>query len=121
MTMQQWVAIHCVPKICTSGHFYIQSHSLHVCSLAEPMHEQRGGLNVPMDISSPITSDEEYLSPLEEGMDFGGPYCQAEPRKIVDIRFREPPVFQVPYQRSSNNYSLRTYILNTIKICNQNE
>ncbi|XP_048835461.1 striated muscle preferentially expressed protein kinase-like isoform X2 [Brienomyrus brachyistius] len=61
----------------------------------ELMHERRGGLNVPMDISSPITSDEEYLSPLEEGMDFGGPYCQVEPRKIVDVRFREPPVFQV--------------------------
>ncbi|XP_055727978.1 striated muscle preferentially expressed protein kinase-like, partial [Salvelinus fontinalis] len=57
----------------------------------EPMQEPQGNLGVPRDISSPITSDEEYLSPLEEGMDFGGP----ETRKIVDTRFKEPPAFQV--------------------------
>ncbi|XP_071198207.1 striated muscle preferentially expressed protein kinase-like [Salvelinus alpinus] len=57
----------------------------------EPMQEPQGNLSVPRDISSPITSDEEYLSPLEEGMDFGGP----ETRKIVDTRFKEPPAFQV--------------------------
>ncbi|MFT7796643.1 striated muscle preferentially expressed protein kinase-like isoform X1 [Arapaima gigas] len=61
----------------------------------EPIQEQRTGLGVPMDISSPITSDEEYLSPLEEGMDFGGPAYQAELRRIVDVRFKEPPSFQV--------------------------
>ncbi|XP_056145703.1 striated muscle-specific serine/threonine-protein kinase [Lampris incognitus] len=55
------------------------------------VQEPKGNLGVPMDISSPITSDEEYLSPLEEGMDFGGP----EPRKITDIRFKEPPSFLV--------------------------
>lgn len=49
-----------------------------------------------MDVSSPITSDEEYLSPLEEGMDFGVPsYRGPEPRKIIDTRFKEPPAFQV--------------------------
>uniref|UniRef100_A0A8B9H4V2 Ig-like domain-containing protein n=1 Tax=Astyanax mexicanus TaxID=7994 RepID=A0A8B9H4V2_ASTMX len=48
-----------------------------------------------MDVSSPITSDEEYLSPLEEGMDFGGnSYRGPEPRKIIDTRFKEPPTFQ---------------------------
>ncbi|KAM4609475.1 striated muscle preferentially expressed protein kinase [Polymixia lowei] len=51
--------------------------------------EPRGNLGVPMDISSPITSDEEYLSPLEEAMDCGGP----EPRKVIDTRFKEPPAF----------------------------
>ncbi|MEQ2309261.1 hypothetical protein AMECASPLE_036776 [Ameca splendens] len=42
-----------------------------------------------MEISSPITSDEEYLSPLEEVMDFG----VQEPRQTIDARFREPPAF----------------------------
>ncbi|CAF98980.1 unnamed protein product, partial [Tetraodon nigroviridis] len=42
-------------------------------------------------ISSPITSDEEYLSPLEEGMDFGAP----EPKRNIDTRFRQPPAFLV--------------------------
>ncbi|XP_056244779.1 striated muscle preferentially expressed protein kinase isoform X1 [Seriola aureovittata] len=58
---------------------------------AEPVQEPKGNLGVPMDISSPITSDEEYLSPLEEGMDFGGP----EPRRTIDTRFRKPPAFLV--------------------------
>ncbi|KAM9347394.1 striated muscle preferentially expressed protein kinase [Symphorus nematophorus] len=58
---------------------------------AESVHEPRGNLGVPMDISSPITSDEEYLSPLEEGVDFGGP----EPRHSIDARFRQPPAFLV--------------------------
>ncbi|XP_068186263.1 striated muscle preferentially expressed protein kinase [Antennarius striatus] len=57
---------------------------------AESVQEPKGNLSVPMDISSPITSDEEYLSPLEEGMDFGAP----EPRSI-DKRFRKPPGFLV--------------------------
>ncbi|XP_016301085.1 striated muscle-specific serine/threonine-protein kinase-like [Sinocyclocheilus anshuiensis] len=51
---------------------------------SEPSQDQRG----------PITSDEEYLSPLEEGMDFSS-YRGPEPRKIVDTRFKEPPSFQV--------------------------
>ncbi|XP_045909554.1 striated muscle preferentially expressed protein kinase [Micropterus dolomieu] len=58
---------------------------------AEAVHEPKGNLGLPMDISSPITSDEEYLSPLEEGMDFGGP----EPRRTIDTRFRKPPAFLV--------------------------
>uniref|UniRef100_A0A673B3P5 Ig-like domain-containing protein n=1 Tax=Sphaeramia orbicularis TaxID=375764 RepID=A0A673B3P5_9TELE len=43
-----------------------------------------------MEISSPITSDEEYLSPLEESMDYG-----PEPRSIIDTRFKQPPAFLV--------------------------
>ncbi|XP_069010905.1 striated muscle preferentially expressed protein kinase isoform X1 [Embiotoca jacksoni] len=58
---------------------------------AESVQELKGNLGVPMEISSPITSDEEYLSPLEEAMDFGGP----EPRRTIDTRFRKPPVFLV--------------------------
>ncbi|XP_044073360.1 striated muscle preferentially expressed protein kinase isoform X2 [Siniperca chuatsi] len=57
----------------------------------ESAQEPKGNLGMPMDISSPITSDEEYLSPLEEGMDFGGP----EPRRTIDTRFRKPPAFLV--------------------------
>jgi len=64
------------------------------CFFTDPSQDQRGNLGVPMDISSPITSDEEYLSPLEEGMDFSF-YRGPEPRKIVDTRFKEPPAFQV--------------------------
>nr|XP_046260752.1 striated muscle preferentially expressed protein kinase [Scatophagus argus] len=56
---------------------------------AESVQEPKGNLGVPMDISSPITSDEEYLSPLEEGMDFGGP----ELRRSIDTQFRKPPAF----------------------------
>lgn len=44
-----------------------------------------------MDVSSPITSDEEYLSPLEEGLDLGRP----GPRQVIDTRFKEPPAFLV--------------------------
>ncbi|KAK5861439.1 hypothetical protein PBY51_022836 [Eleginops maclovinus] len=57
----------------------------------ESAQEPRGNLGLPRDISSPITSDEEYLSPLEEGVDFGGP----EVRKTIDTRFRKPPAFLV--------------------------
>lgn len=69
--------------------------------LSEPSQDQRGNLGVPMDVSSPITSDEEYLSPLEEGMDFSS-YRGSEPRKIVDTRFKEPPVFQVSKNKMFN-------------------
>lgn len=55
------------------------------------MQELRGSLGIPVDISSPITSDEEYLSPLEEGLDFAGP----ESQQSLDARFRCPPAFLV--------------------------
>ncbi|KAK2839515.1 hypothetical protein Q5P01_013255 [Channa striata] len=56
---------------------------------AGSVQEPKGNLGVPMDISSPITSDEEYLSPLEESMDFGSP----ETRQTIDTQFRKPPAF----------------------------
>ncbi|XP_029980953.1 striated muscle preferentially expressed protein kinase [Sphaeramia orbicularis] len=57
---------------------------------AESVQESKGNLRIPMEISSPITSDEEYLSPLEESMDYG-----PEPRSIIDTRFKQPPAFLV--------------------------
>lgn len=72
----------------------VKSIPISLVFLTEPSQDQRGNLGVPMDVSSPITSDEEYLSPLEEGMDFSS-YRGPEPRKIVDTRFKEPPAFQV--------------------------
>ncbi|CAL8240298.1 unnamed protein product [Merluccius merluccius] len=53
--------------------------------------EPRENLGVPRNISSPITSDEEYLSPLEEGLDSGQP----GPRRVIDTRFKEAPAFLV--------------------------
>lgn len=64
-------------------------------AFTESIQEPKVNLGVPMDISSPITSDEEYLSPLEEGMDFGGP----EPKRSIDTRFRKPPAFLVRLHR----------------------
>ncbi|MBN3297320.1 SPEG kinase, partial [Amia calva] len=62
-------------------------------------------LSVPLDISSPITSDEEYLSPLEEGLEFGVPFFRGpetmrisevtEPKSIIGTHFKEPPSFEV--------------------------
>lgn len=67
--------------------------------------EPKGNLGVPMDISSPITSDEEYLSPLEESMDFGGP----EPRRTIDSQFRKPPAFLVRHEQLINNVYLSNW------------
>lgn len=62
-----------------------------IVAFKEFVQESKANLVVPMDISSPITSDEEYLSPLEEGLDFGGP----EQRRNIDTQFRQPPSFLV--------------------------
>ncbi|KAG2459229.1 SPEG kinase, partial [Polypterus senegalus] len=65
----------------------------------EPAPDTRATLNVPLDIASPITSDDEYLSPLEEGVEFGFPAFRGpEAMKLPDIsevRFKEPPFFEV--------------------------
>ncbi|KAL2081270.1 hypothetical protein ACEWY4_023123 [Coilia grayii] len=61
---------------------------------SEPSLEQRGNLGVPMDVASPITSDEEYLSPMEESMDYGNSYRGPNNRSMMDPRFKEPPAFQ---------------------------
>lgn len=88
----------------------VKSTPIPLVFLTEPSQDQRGNLGVPMDVSSPITSDEEYLSPLEEGMDFSS-YRGPEPRKIVDTRFKEPPSFQVSDNNKIffKNTSLSTY------------
>ncbi|XP_015214644.2 striated muscle preferentially expressed protein kinase isoform X1 [Lepisosteus oculatus] len=72
---------------------------------SEPIQEPRASLSVPVDISSPITSDEEYLSPLEEGVEFGVSSFRgletmripeaAEPKSIIETHFKEPPSFEV--------------------------
>ncbi|KAM4559276.1 striated muscle preferentially expressed protein kinase isoform 2-T2 [Odontesthes bonariensis] len=67
------------------------SSSATVIIKAESVQEPKGTLGVPMDISSPITSDEEYLSPLEEAADFG----VQDPKQTIDTRFRNPPAFLV--------------------------
>ncbi|XP_028993071.1 striated muscle preferentially expressed protein kinase isoform X2 [Betta splendens] len=58
----------------------------------EHVQEPKGNLGVPMDISSPFTSDEEYLSPLEESLGFGG-HEPSKHRQTVDTQFRKPPAF----------------------------
>ena len=55
-----------------------------------------------MDISSPVTSDEEYLSPLEEAVDFG----VQDPKQTIDTRFRKPPAFQVRLHRANLKLNL---------------
>lgn len=79
---------YCVTAVNQEGR---ASSSASLIIKAEPVQEPKGILGVPIDISSPITSDEEYLSPLEESMDFGAP----EPRRILDTRFKKPPAFLV--------------------------
>ena len=95
-----------------------------IVAFTESAQEPRRNLGLPRDISSPITSDEEYLSPLEEGMDFGGP----ELRKTIDTRFRKPPAFLVRLHRAQSDsilqltlpfsllllYFLHLYLLNCI-------
>ncbi|KAM9851164.1 striated muscle preferentially expressed protein kinase [Aulostomus maculatus] len=77
---------YCVTAVNQEGRV---SSSATVIIKAESVQEPKGILGVPLDISSPITSDEEYLSPLEEGMDFGGP----ELKRIIDTQFKKPPAF----------------------------
>ncbi|MGH0116895.1 UNVERIFIED_CONTAM: hypothetical protein FKN15_040884 [Acipenser sinensis] len=72
----------------------------------DPSQEQRSTLSVPLDFSSPFTSDEEYLSPLEEA-EFGVPSFREpdtmripdapEPKSIIETRFKEPPSFELPF------------------------
>ncbi|XP_077392813.1 striated muscle preferentially expressed protein kinase isoform X1 [Festucalex cinctus] len=69
----------------------VTSNATLTIKAAEPIQEPKGVLGVPMDISSPITSDEEYLSPLEEAMDFS----LQQPRRTLDAKFKKPPAFLV--------------------------
>ncbi|CAL8266116.1 unnamed protein product [Lota lota] len=75
-------AVNEVGKVSTSSTLVVKAGSA---------QEPRGNLGLPRDVSSPITSDEEYLSPLEEGLDTGQP----GPRRVIDARFKEPPTFLV--------------------------
>ncbi|XP_055018744.1 striated muscle preferentially expressed protein kinase [Boleophthalmus pectinirostris] len=56
-------------------------------TVKENVPAPRSNLGLPRDMSSPITSDEEYLSPLEENPEPG-----PEPVRL-DPRFRQPPAF----------------------------
>lgn len=51
---------------------------------------QRGKSSSTVMVSSPVQSDEEYLSPQEEKMEAGD-----SPSLNKGISFREPPSFQV--------------------------
>ncbi|KAM3862019.1 striated muscle preferentially expressed protein kinase [Diretmus argenteus] len=79
---------YCVTAVNEAGKV---SSSASLIIKAESVQEPKGNLGVRMDVSSPITSDEEYLSPLEEGMDFAGP----APQIVTNTRFKEPPAFLV--------------------------
>ncbi|XP_072539916.1 striated muscle preferentially expressed protein kinase [Salminus brasiliensis] len=57
---------------------------------SEPVQARGGCLNLPLEQPcSPVTSDEEFLSPMEEGVNFG--MLNMTERS----RFKEPPTFQV--------------------------
>uniref|UniRef100_A0AAV2K191 Ig-like domain-containing protein n=1 Tax=Knipowitschia caucasica TaxID=637954 RepID=A0AAV2K191_KNICA len=51
------------------------------------MVSPNSNLNLPLDLSSPITSDEEYLSPLEESVETTADSHRLSPR------FKQPPAF----------------------------
>ncbi|XP_049335815.1 striated muscle preferentially expressed protein kinase isoform X2 [Astyanax mexicanus] len=59
---------------------------------SEPVQVRGGSLSLPLEQScSPLASDEEFLSPMEENEEFGFGLNSAE-----RPRFKEPPSFQVP-------------------------
>ncbi|GLD63422.1 striated muscle preferentially expressed protein kinase isoform X2 [Lates japonicus] len=78
---------YCVTAVNTAGRascsamLYIQS---------EPTHMQCGKPANSLEVSSPIQSDEEYLSPQEEAMELGD-----SPALSKSVHFKEPPSFQV--------------------------
>lgn len=72
---------------------YVQCHS---CVLSEMTHIQCGKPAGSLEVSGPIQSDEEYLSPQEEAMEVG-----ELPVPTKSVRFKEPPFFQVG--ESQNN------------------
>ena len=63
--------------------------------MAGRAQESRGGLGPPRSVSSPITSDEEYLSPQEEALDPGLDPGPPASRRVLDALFKEPPAFLV--------------------------
>lgn len=64
-----------------------------ICLLSEPVQVHRGKLSLPLDPpGSPALSDEEYLSPLEEGMELDDTSWY---QRTEASAFKEPPSFQV--------------------------
>ncbi|KAM7365660.1 hypothetical protein PAMP_016575 [Pampus punctatissimus] len=76
---------YCVTAVNTAGR---ASCSAALCIQSETTHIQCGKPAGSLEVSGPIQSDEEYLSPQEEAMELGDP-----PSKSV--HFKEPPSFQV--------------------------
>ncbi|XP_030601954.1 striated muscle preferentially expressed protein kinase [Archocentrus centrarchus] len=75
-------AVNAAGRASCSAMLYVQS---------EPTHTQCGKAAVSLEVSSPIQSDEEYLSPQEEVMEVGGSLAP---------HLKEPPSFQgAPYDQ----------------------
>ncbi|XP_072573136.1 striated muscle preferentially expressed protein kinase isoform X3 [Paramormyrops kingsleyae] len=100
------MAANCTGRTSCSAMLFIKSEiethqtRQHFSSLQlsnfEPAEDQQRVHGVPSDLSSAITSNEERLSPLEEGMEAEGGSCRGpESRRAVDVAFREAPSFQV--------------------------
>ncbi|XP_061572129.1 striated muscle preferentially expressed protein kinase [Cololabis saira] len=73
-------AVNPVGRATCSATLYIQS---------EPTGEQRGKAPVSLEVTCPVPSDEEYLSPQEEAMELGD---SLSPKGVY---FKEPLSFQV--------------------------
>uniref|UniRef100_UPI00398E4D6C striated muscle-specific serine/threonine-protein kinase-like n=1 Tax=Pristiophorus japonicus TaxID=55135 RepID=UPI00398E4D6C len=88
----------------------------------------RRSLVVATELYSPITSDEEYLSPLEDPTDLTYKGKQAlrlpetceqqtsyEPQSVIETHFKAPPSFEVPLSDQSavegQNISLTVHVL----------
>lgn len=74
-------AVNAAGRATCSATVYIQS---------EPTHKHCGKAAASVSVSSPLQSDEEYLSPQEEPMEVGVP-----PSPTKRVHFKEPPYFQV--------------------------
>ncbi|MED6263555.1 hypothetical protein CHARACLAT_005723, partial [Characodon lateralis] len=77
---------YCVTAANTAG---ISSCSGTLYIRSEPSHMQCGEPAVSVEVSSPVLSDEEYLSPQEEEMEVGD-----SPSLHKDVSFHEPLSFQ---------------------------
>ncbi|XP_067843076.1 striated muscle preferentially expressed protein kinase isoform X2 [Heptranchias perlo] len=88
----------------------------------------RRSVTIPTELYSPITSDEEYLSPLEDPTDYTYKGKQAlrlpesyeqqsayEPQRLIETHFKAPPSFEVPLSDQSavegQNISLTVRVL----------
>uniref|UniRef100_A0A1A8ETI8 non-specific serine/threonine protein kinase n=1 Tax=Nothobranchius korthausae TaxID=1143690 RepID=A0A1A8ETI8_9TELE len=78
---------YCVTAVNAAGSASC-SAAVHIQS--EPIHLRHGKPAVSVEVSSPVQSDEENLSPQEEAMEVGGS-LSLNP----GLHFKEPPSFQV--------------------------